>query len=103
MTTLMNPHKPITQIQGLSRHCCWEKLDLKVNPWNMQSTSANIFSCTLDIKGTSQALHSGVGKHQSSALCSPNPVYSRGRHGGESGGMGLCGVPHNSRIASSSF
>lgn len=43
MTTLMNPHKPITQIHGLSRHCCWEKLDLKVNPWIYrahQSTSS---------------------------------------------------------------
>lgn len=104
MTTLMNPHKPITQIQGLSRYCCWEKLDLKVNPWNMQNASANFFSYMLDIKGTGQALHSGGGETpESLTLCGPNPEYSRGVHECGSGGMGLCDMSHNSRMASSLF
>lgn len=85
----MNPYKPISQVLGLSRHCFWEKVDLRVNPQNMQNTSANIFSLTLDIKDSGQAQHLGVGKPQSSASCSPSTEHSPGPCVG-AGGVRKC-------------
>jgi hypothetical protein len=106
MTALVNPYKLISQVLGLSRHCCWEKLGLRENPSICRIFQPTSSATLWTSKALAELCIQGLETHQSLAFCGPSLELFSGACGGRGRrgwGMVLCSMLHNLRIVSSLF